>query len=152
MVSLHSWLSRLSESKTTRPLEDAAFASPALSRFAAMPKLVDQRELDELARKGGFDTQLLRKLRLERRRTYRLYLFELIAEFRSCEKEALYRAANDPGVDPGFAGEVLKIKARFMISVWMLRASLWLPASALPKTHQWTRDLVGAGKQFSKQS
>ena len=108
-----------------------------------MPRLVDQQELTELGGLPGFHNRLLQKLRSERRRAYRLYLAELMSEFRVFEKEALDRAANDPAIDPGFAGEVLKVKVRFLISVWLLRASLWLPAIALTKTHQWTVDLVG---------
>lgn len=144
MFSLQSWLLRLRESKAPHPLADLAIAAPPLARFAAMPRLVDEQELAELGCLAGFDSRLLQKLRSERRRAYRLYLAELVSEFRVFEKEALDRAANDPAVHPGFAGEVLKVKARFMVSVWLLRASLWFPAVALTKTHQWTVDLVGA--------
>ena len=123
------------------------------SRFAAMAKLVDEREFTELGRERGFDARLLSRLRVERRRVYRLYLSELVAEFRSFEKEALYRAANDPGVAPGFAEEVLKVKVRFTVSVWLLRMSLCFPAISLPQTHQWTMELVGAARtQLSKAS
>lgn len=144
MFSLQSWLLKLRESRAPDFTADLVTAPPPLARFAAMPKLVDEQELTELANLPGLDSRLLQQLRSQRRRAYRLYLAELIAEFQVFEKEALNRAANDPAVDPGFAGEVLKVKARFMVSVWLLRASLWLPAIALTKTHQWTIDLVGA--------
>ena len=153
MFSLQSWLSRSVESKAVNSEAGPAADSEMPSRFAAMAKLVDEREFVALGRQAGFDARLLRKLRLERRRVYRLYLSEMVAEFRSFESEALDRAANDPGVDPGFAEEVLKVKARFTVSVWLLRMSLFLPAFSLPTTHQWTLDLVGAVRtQLSKAS
>ena len=111
-----------------------------------MPKLVDEREFVELRNQRGFDALLLSKLRAERRRTYKLYLSELTAEFRLLSQEALNRAANDPGVAPGFAEEVIKAKTRFTISVWLLRASLYLPGITLPRTYQWTLNLVGVSK------
>ena len=145
MFSIQSWFSGLRQSNAGG-LEAGPVIGGTLFRFAAMPKLVDERELAELGRQAGFDARLLRKLRVERRRAYRLYLAELVEQFRIFEKEALDRAANDPGVDPGFAEQVLKAKARFAVSVWLLRASLWLPSVTLPKTYKWTVDLVAALK------
>jgi hypothetical protein len=144
MFSLQNWLSTARVSKAANHEAGPVAAGKSLSRFAAMPKLVNERELAELEQMAGFDSRLVRKLRAERRRAYRLYLSELVAEFRTIEREARDRSANDPGVDPGFAGEVMRLKARFEISVLLLRISLMLPALVMPKTHQWTLDLVGA--------
>ena len=109
-----------------------------------MPKLVDEAEFAELAKLPGFEARLLRKLRAERRRAFRLYLAELVSDFTLLANEALDRGANDPNMDPDFLEAVLKIKTRFTVSVFLLRASLWLPATALPKTHQLTLELVGS--------
>ena len=141
MFSLQSWLSRTRESKAANREEVAALADSRLNRFAAMPKLVDQHEVVELSRQAGFDERLLRKLRTERRRAYRLYLSELVSEFRTIERAARDRAANDSGVHPDFAEAVFKAKLRFEISVLVLRASTWLPLT-LPQTHKWTVDLL----------
>jgi hypothetical protein len=115
-----------------------------MSRFGAMPKLLDEAEIEKLSQQRGFDAPLTRKLRRERRRVFGLYLSELAAEFRLIEKEALDRAANDPGVDPEFLNSVLKIKFRFTMSVWVLRTSLWLPPSLVPGTHRMALELVGS--------
>jgi hypothetical protein len=115
-----------------------------MSRFGAMPKLLDEAEIKELSHQPGFETHLARKLRQARRRAFGLYLAELAAEFRAIEKEALDHAANDPGVDPDFVNAVLKIKFRFTVSVWLLRTSLWLPSSFLPGTHRMAVNLVGS--------
>jgi hypothetical protein len=120
-----------------------------ISRFEAMPKLLDETELGELARQRGFDSHLIGKLRRARRRTYGLYLTELSDAFQSLAKEALDRGANDPGVDPAFVDAVLKVKMRFTISVWLLRASLWLPAGITSKAQQLTIDLVGSLKPLA---
>lgn len=109
-----------------------------------MAKLIDEREVTELSFQDGFDARLVRKLRTERRRTYSLYVSELVTEFRYFERQALDRAANDPGVAPGFVEELLRIKMRFTISVWLLRASLWLPAVTRFKAHQRAVDLMRA--------
>jgi len=118
----------------------------AISRFEAMPRLLDEHELEELASQPGFDATLVRKLRRERRRTYSLYLTEVSAEFHSLAKEALYRGANDPNIDPGFVGSVLKVRLRFTLSLWMLRASLYLPAKTRPDARQMTINLLGSFK------
>ena len=140
MFSIQSWLSGV---QTPEP---RLCQTGNLPRFAAMSKLVDEREFSELGNQAGFDSRLLRKLRTERRRVYSMYLAELVAEFRSLVSEALDRAANDPGVDPGFLEEVLRVKTRFEVSVWLLRASLWLPSATLPRIHRRTLDLLGSMK------
>jgi hypothetical protein len=116
----------------------------SMSRFGAMPKLLDEAEIQELSHQPGFENHLARKLRQARRRAFGLYLAELAAEFRTIEKEALDRAANDPGVDPEFLTAVLNIKFRFTVSVWLLRSSLWLPPNLLPGTHRMAVNLVGS--------
>jgi len=153
MFSVQSWLSRLRKPKDARREEVLSIPEQPLSRFGAMAKLVDEQEFIELAGQGGLNAQLLRRLRAQRRRAFRLYLSELEQEFLQIQRQALDRAANDPGVDPRFAEEVLNLKARFTISVWLLRLSLWFPAIAMAQTHQRTLDLVGSLKPlFSKPS
>ena len=114
------------------------------SHFGAMPRLLDETEIESLARQPGFDAALIRKLRQHRRRTFALYLSELSAEFHLLEREALGHAANDPGADAAFAESVLKIKFRFTVSVFLLRTSLWLPPNALPGMRQMAADLIGS--------
>ena len=107
-----------------------------------MPRLLDEDELGELAHEPGFDSALIRKLRQQRRMTFGLYLDELSAEFKSIANEALERAANAPNGDPHFLQSIVNIKLRFTLSVWLLRASLWVPGSLRGKARQITIDLV----------
>ena len=146
MFSLQSWLSSMRKSKVAGREAFSSISDQPLSRFGAMSKLVDEHEFTALASQRGFDARLLQRLRLQRRLAFRLYLSELEREFKRIERQALDRAANDPGVDPGFAEEVLKLKARFTMSVWLLRLSLWFPTLGLPQAHQRTMDLVGSLK------
>lgn len=115
-----------------------------MSRFRAMPKLLDRSEIEHLSGEPGFNNRLARRLRTERRRIFGLYLTELVTEFRALEREALDRAANDPGVDPNFLNSVLKIKFRFSTSVWLLRTSLWLPVNSLPGTDRVLASLIAS--------
>jgi hypothetical protein len=115
-----------------------------ISRFGAMPKLLDRVEIEQLSREPGFNRHLARRMRTERRRIFSLYLTELVTEFRVLEREALDRAANDPGVDPKFFDAVVRIKLRFSASVWVLRTSLWLPVNSLPGTDRILSNLIAS--------
>ena len=150
MFSLQSWFSKRAESKASNHEEPDALAAGRMRRFGAMPKLVDQYEFAELRRQPGFDDRLLRKLRTERRRAYRLYLSELVLEFRSIERKARDRAANDSAVHQDFAEAVFKAKLRFETSVFILRLSTWLPDVTLPETHRRTVDLLEAIRAASR--
>jgi hypothetical protein len=120
-----------------------------LSRFEAMPRLLDEIEIEELSRQPGFDPKLISRLRKERRRAYTLYLNEVAAEFHSLAKEAMDRGANDPNVEPDFVGSVVRVKARFAISLFLLRASLALPLLSRLKVQQMTVDLVQSLKPMA---
>ena len=150
MFSLQSWFSKRAESNDSNHEGPDSLAVGRMNRFAAMPKLVDQYELAELRRQPGFDDRLLRKLRTQRRRAYRLYLSELVLEFRTIERQARDRAANDSAVNQDFAEAVFKAKLRFETSAFLLRLSTWLPAVTLPKTYRLTVDLLGSMKAATR--
>ena len=149
MFFLQSWLFSARESTSGYQDAERLALTSVFSRFSAMPKLVDESELAVLSRQPGFDARLIRQLRSVRRRAFRLYLSEIAAEFRTHARESLDRAANDPGVDPAFTEAVVKAKTRFEVSLFLLRASTFLPAFTTDRTRRWTVDLLDSMRVYS---
>ena len=82
-------------------------------RYRPMTRLLDQEDFDFLAAQPGFQPEIARKLRSQRRRVMRLYLRALSKDFNQLHARARRLVADAPEEHHNLVGILIRQRATF---------------------------------------
>ena len=117
-------VARLMQYRNTPQADDPEVFS--LVRYAPMARLLDPADVAFLAAQPGMDAKAVEKFKLERRRVFRLYLRELVADFGLLHRQARELVAVSPDKNADLVENLVRLQVRFWGAVASVELQLAL--------------------------
>jgi hypothetical protein len=99
----------------------------SLARYEPMLRLLRDDDLEFLAAQPGYKPEIGKKLRADRRRIFRLYLTELVSDFRRLHATARLAVADSPAENSKLVGVLMRQEVTFWTALAIVEARLMLP-------------------------
>jgi hypothetical protein len=109
------------------PSPDFSFNDFSLMRYQPMTRLLSSQDLEFLAAQPGCRPETLARLRRDRRRIFRMYLRDLVADFQALHAAARKMAASSPEPQAQLIASLLRQQVTFWFALLSIETRLLLP-------------------------
>ena len=127
-------ISKLAARLTSSELPDDLLSSFSIETYRPMERLLDEADYSFLAQQAGFEPSVAKQLRAQRRKIFRVYLWEMVADFNSLVNLAKFMLVHAPSDRPELALAISSIQAQFYWNVFMTEVRLSLSTVIAVKT------------------
>ena len=126
---LHLWIQRQSGAEeASTPGHQSEFSA---ERFDPMARLLSEEDFQFLKSQPGYSPEVGKKFVRERKRIFRLYLGELVQEFRRLHADARAMVATLPSEHSALVGVLLRQQVQFWYQVTTIELRLSLGAMGM---------------------